>query len=255
MKKEEILSNLEFDITDIVLLDSVTSTNDYLKKLALNGAKDGTIVIAKSQTKGKGTKGRTFISKEGGLYLSILLKPDFRAFDATLITPLTAVAVSETIAQISGNTPQIKWVNDVYLEDKKVAGILCESSIDSAGKTAYLIVGIGVNLIKPKGGFDDEICDIATAVFEEENTEIFSQFVSALINNFYNFYAQIDNKTFLEKYRRQNFVLGKEVLVLNNNQTLTAKAVWIDDNCRLVVELPDKSLKTLSSGEVILKND
>ena len=68
MKREEILSNLEFDISDIVLLDSVTSTNDYLKKLALNGAKDSMIVIAKSQTKGKGTKGRSFISKDGGLY-------------------------------------------------------------------------------------------------------------------------------------------------------------------------------------------
>ena len=253
MKSEEILKKIKTQGVDIICLESVDSTNEYLKALAKSGAKAKTVVISDSQTHGKGTKNRSFVSRRGGVYLSILLKPEFNGFDATLITPMTAVAVSDAVNNISGKSTQIKWVNDLYLGGKKVCGILCEAGFESDAHTPFIVVGIGVNLFKPKGDFDTEIKEIATAVFEEENPKIKEDFIANLIDTFFEYYDKIDQKTFLQKYKNANLVLGKEIEFLENLRLKTAKAVEIDDDCRLVVELPDKTLKTLSSGDVKIK--
>ncbi|MBR6565138.1 MAG: biotin--[Clostridia bacterium] len=241
MKKEDI---------KIITLSSVTSTNDYLKNLAKDNETYNIVVIAEEQTNGKGTRGRSFISQKGGIYLSILLRTDLQGFDATAITPLTAVAVSDAIEQISGKKSQIKWVNDIYLDNKKVCGILCESVISSDGKTNYIIVGIGVNLFKPTANFDDSIKDIATYVFEEQNQNIREEFISLLLENFFKYYNALPKKSFFQKYRERNLVIGKKVFI--NSQT-QATALDIDNDCRLIVELPDKTKKALSSGDVTVK--
>ena len=254
MTKENIFKRLKTSDIDLILLESVDSTNEYLKALARSSApKDKTVVIAETQTNGKGTKNRSFISKKGGIYLSILIKPSLSGFDATAVTPMTAVAVSDAIEHISGKTTQIKWVNDVYLSDKKVCGILCESVIDACGKMPYIIVGIGVNLFKPEGDFPTEIKPIATSIFEDENTQIKENFIATLIDLFFNYYDKIGDKTFLEKYREKNLVLGKKINILTAQTPQKATALEIDDNCCLVVELPDKSKKILSSGEVTIR--
>ena len=234
---------------DIIRLESVDSTNNYLKELAKNGALKNTFVIAKSQSKGKGTKGRSFVSKEGGVYMSILLRPNLTGFDITLLTSMTAVAVSETIDKISGKKTQIKWVNDIYLDNKKVCGILCELGYDKESKP-FVIVGIGVNLFKPKNDFPLEIKDIATCVFEEENNEIKEQFEKLLVENFFCYFDSLREKTFLPYYRQKNLVLGKKIKVISSSHTLEAMALDIDDSCRLLVEYPDKTQQLLSSGEV-----
>lgn len=250
MKKENILKKLKNKNIDIILLDLVDSTNDYLKQLAKQGVQENTVVIANSQTQGKGTRQRKFFSKPGGVYLSILLKPCLMGFDATLITSMTAVAVSDAIEQISGKKPQIKWVNDIYLDKKKVCGILCESVISSDGKTNYIIVGIGVNLFKPTSDFDDSIKDIATYVFEEQNQNIREEFISLLLENFFKYYNTLPKKSFFNKYRECNLVIGKKVLI---DSVTEALALDIDDDCRLIVELPDKTKKALHSGDVTVK--
>ncbi len=253
MKKENILKKLKNKNIDIILLDLVDSTNDYLKQLAKQGVQENTVVIANSQTQGKGTRQRKFFSKPGGVYLSILLKPCLMGFDATLITSMTAVAVSDSINQISGKSSKIKWVNDVYLENKKVSGILCESVFDPETQEQNIIVGIGVNLFMPDGGFESEIKDIATCVLQDYNSEIMEDFISLILNNFYEYYNDIKSKTHLEKYRERSLVLGKEITVFQNNVTSTATALEIDDNCRLVVEFSDETRKVLSSGDVTIK--
>ncbi len=236
----------------IINLETVTSTNDYLKQLAKDGAEEKTVVIAKSQTAGKGTKNRSFISRNGGVYLSILIKPELSGFDATFVTSATAVAVSDAIDQISGRKTQIKWVNDVYLDNKKVSGILCESVVQK-GEISFIIVGIGVNLVRPEGDFDSDIKDIATCVFEEENAQKREEFINTLIVNFFYYFENLKEKTFLPKYRERNLVLGKEIMVISPNCEKSARALEIDDNCRLLVEYPDKSREYLSSGEVSVK--
>lgn len=237
---------------NIIKLDTVTSTNDYLKQLAKDGALPNTVVIADAQTVGRGTKNRSFISEKGGVYMSILVKPELSGFDATLVTSATAVAVSDAIAQISGKEPQIKWVNDVYLDNKKVCGILCESVIIK-GVMSIIIVGIGVNLFRPKNDFTNEIKDIAISVFEEENSELKEKFINLLIEKFFDYFENLKEKTFLPKYRERNLVLGREVSVIAGTGTTSAKAISIDDCCRLLVEFPDKTKMTLSSGEVTIK--
>ena len=212
---------------EIINLESVSSTNDYLKQLAKGGAKENTVVIANNQTNGKGTKGRSFVSQNGGVYLSVLVKPKLQGFDATLITSATAVAVSDAINEISGKDAQIKWVNDVYLDNKKVSGILCESVIIN-GEIAFIIVGIGVNLFKPENDFPPEIKDIATYVLELENPEIKEKFIEILINNFFKYFEDLENKSFLQKYRDKNLVTGREITVISSTGERKGRALLID---------------------------
>ncbi|MBE6787823.1 MAG: biotin--[acetyl-CoA-carboxylase] ligase [Ruminococcaceae bacterium] len=237
---------------EIIRLESVDSTNDYLKQLVKDTALNNTVVIANNQTKGKGTKGRSFISLEGGLYMSILVHPKTTDFDATMLTSMTAVAVSETIDQISGEKTKIKWVNDIYLNEKKVCGILCEMGYDSLNKP-FVVVGIGVNLFKPKNDFPPEIKDIATYVFSKENKDIKSEFEKVLLKKFFLLSEQLNQKTFLPVYRQKNLVLGKQINVIASSSTRQAVALDIDECCRLLVEYPDKSQEYLSSGEVQIK--
>ncbi len=234
---------------EILKLDSVSSTNEYLKELVKSGKCEPIIVIADKQTNGKGTGNRSFISDKGGIYLSILLKP----FDASLITPMTAVAVSEAIEQISNINTQIKWVNDVYINSKKVCGILCEAVYDKVIEKPYIIVGIGVNLFMPQNGFNSQIKDIATSIYDYENIEIKQRFIDTLIEKFFDYLDNIDQKNFLEKYKNKNFLIGKRVTVLHNNIKIDGTAISIDDNCHLRVKFDDNTEKLFSSGEVSLK--
>ncbi len=239
------------NITDfkIIKLDTVDSTNNYLKTIVKKGECSPTIVISDCQTAGKGTRNRTFISKKGGLYLSILLPP----CDTRFITPMTAVAVSDSVEQMSGRTTEIKWVNDIYLNGKKLSGILCEAVFSENVEKPYVIVGIGVNLFLPKDNFSTEIKDIAISLYDTENDDIKEKFFNTLITNFLQYYDTLGNKTFLEKYRNKNFVLGKTVTVVFENKKTDAVAVSIDDECRLVVRFDDGSQKALNSGDVLLK--
>ena len=149
---------------DIIEKDSVTSTNTELIEMAKNGAKEGTVLIASEQTAGKGRTGKSFYSPEGsGVYLSILLRPDFKPEDALFLTTIAAVATAKAIESVSDKEAKIKWVNDVYLDNKKVCGILTESALSSdMEKLDYAVVGIGINLCPPEGGFPDDIKNIAS---------------------------------------------------------------------------------------------
>ncbi len=236
----------------IIRLDNVDSTNNYLKELAKNGCNENTVVIAKSQSNGKGTKGRSFVSDEGGVYMSILISPKKSDFDATLVTSMTAVAVCKTIEQISKRNVDIKWVNDLYIDNKKVCGILCESVVIGSS-IPFVIVGIGINLVRPKNFFPKEIADIATYIFEKEDPCVREKFETRLLENFSEYYKNIESKTFLPFYRQKNMVLGKEVTVISGTETQNAKALEIDDSCRLLVEFSDKTKKYISSAEVQIK--
>lgn len=146
----------------------VTSTNTLLKVQAEQGAPEGTVLIAESQTAGKGRLGRHFTSPPGtGIYFSLLLRPRCTAEKSLFITTTAAVAVCEAIEQVTGLNPQIKWVNDVYLNEKKVCGILTEASVDfENGGLNWAVLGIGINIAVPEEGFPEEIRSIAGAIFD-----------------------------------------------------------------------------------------
>ncbi len=249
---ENVMKHLKTENLDISILPSVTSTNKILKKLAASGENEGKIIIALSQTDGHGRYGRKFYSDFGGLYMSILLKPDLKAVDITLLTSAVAVAVSNAIDEISGKTTTIKWVNDVLLENKKVCGILCEGGF--CADEGFVIVGIGINTCPTESGFADEIKDIAATVFDSYSVENIAKLSAKVIDNLFYEYGRLNDKSFLDSYRRKSAILNKNVNIISNGKAIgSATALEIDDNCRLVVEMQNGDKKILLSDEISIK--
>ena len=148
--------------------ESLDSTNNYLKKLAAEGAAEGTVVIADEQTAGRGRMGRSFASVAGcGIYMSMLLRPaDCTPDCAQSLTAVCAVAVCRAIEKVCGRAPGIKWINDLYLRGKKICGILCESSVKN-GKVDYAVLGIGLNVTTRIEDFPEELRETAGSLLTQ----------------------------------------------------------------------------------------
>ncbi len=243
------------DDLQIEVLESVSSTNDYLKELAAKGAKDKTIIVSSHQTKGKGRLGRSFYSPENtGVYFSILLRPKFSLSECLLLTTSAAVAVAQAVEEITGKRALIKWVNDVYIGDKKICGILTEASADvESGGLSFAVVGIGLNIFEPKGGFPEEIKNIAGAIFERDETASRARLVASILDKFLEFYKHLPKRTFLPDYIDRSFLLGKRVRVISGDKESVGTALEIDSDCRLLVRLERGEERWLSSGEVSVK--
>lgn len=255
LSSEVILSGLKNkDDYCIEIFDEIPSTNTYLKEVAKKGFQKNTIVIAKSQTEGKGRLNRKFFSPQNtGIYMSVLSKPSLSASQSVLITAAAGVAVSEAIETVCNKTPKIKWVNDLILDNKKICGILCEGGLNcKSGMFDYTVLGIGINLYKPENNFDVEIKDIAGFVAENETAGLKNRLIAEIINRYFYYTNNLENKEFLEKYKTLSCVLGKEITVMKQNP-IKALALDIDDTCRLKVKYPDGKTEYLSSGEISIK--
>ncbi len=236
---------------NILQFDTLPSTNDTAKDLGLEGAKENTIVIAGAQTAGRGRMGRQFFSPDNsGIYMSILLRPRFSAEDSRLLTPAAAVAVAEAIDSVCKTDCKIKWVNDIYLSDKKVCGILTENTFEKG--SFFSVVGIGINVFKPTGGFPDEIRDIADFILESGTKEIRSRLIAEVIDRFNYYYNLLPDTAFLRLYREKSNLIGKEITYIKNGEEITATVLDIDDNAALIVDLGDKT-DSLFTGEVSVK--
>lgn len=237
----------------IHLYDRLESSNQTAKRLALSGAPHGTLVLTNQQSAGRGRMGRKFESPAGqGIYLSLLLRADIPAADAQTVTLSAAVAVCRAVKALCGLELSIKWVNDLYYHGKKVCGILTEGALDlETGGLQYAIVGIGVNCFPPEGGFPEDLPE-AGSVFAErpQGIEGRSQLAGAILNHFFEFYPNLAQRPFFEDYRKRSLVLGKEITVLEGNQTRAALALDLDQDFSLRVREADGTERTLSSGEV-----
>ena len=236
-------------------INTCTSTNIALKDLAVNGTAEGSVVIADRQTAGRGRFARKFYSPEDtGIYMSLLLRPGFSGFDSTLLTPAAAAATAKAVEIISGKKTMIKWVNDVLIDRKKISGILVEGAFKpGSNEIDYIIVGIGVNAFPPSAGFDSSIKDIAGAVFEKYDPYLKIKLITEIIKDFMIFYKEIDRRSFLDFYRKHSIVIGKSITVIKNDRKIPARALDLDDNCRLLVEYENHTQELLSSGEVSIK--
>lgn len=234
---------------------SVTSTNTIAKEMAANGAVSGTVIIANEQTEGRGRMGRTFYSPESsGIYFSIILRPNLNLEDSLMITTAAAVAVAQAIETVSGKSAQIKWVNDIFVDGKKVCGILTEASLNfENGCLEYAVVGIGIN-IETKD-FPDAIKPVAGSLFQEkpEDVPVTSILLANVLNNVASCMDSLTDKKYLEEYRNRSFLLGKQVLVLKGSETFSARALDIDEKARLVVEYENQKTEALNSGEVSIR--
>lgn len=243
----------DFSIEVHKILDS---TNEEIKRRVLDGAAHGLIILAEQQTKGKGRLGRNFYSPAGtGIYMSILIKPELEGSDAVLITTATSVAVCRGIRKVLGLEPQIKWVNDIYLRDKKICGILTEAISDfEMGRIDSVIVGIGINY--STDDFPEELKERAGSLGAENHVPR-NELVAAVLNEFWDIYNDITGRKFMEEYRRRSNVIGKEVRFLEKNVWREARALDIDEDGGLLVEYAGSEgetvKRTLHTGEITLR--
>ncbi len=229
--------------------DSIDSTNSEAKRHTIHSGCDFALFVADHQTNGRGRLGRTFYSpSDTGLYMSLLFKNTADTENILKLTTATAVCVCESLEKLCGVCVKIKWVNDIYLQNKKVCGILCEaitdkdhSSIDS------IVVGIGINLCTKD--FPSDIKDIATSL----NTTIDKNALCADITNRLIYAVKnISSVSFIKEYKERSLVLGKEIFYTQDGVTKSATALDIDSLGALIIKTDDGT-KTLSSGEISVR--
>jgi BirA family biotin operon repressor/biotin-[acetyl-CoA-carboxylase] ligase len=240
---------------DIRVLREAESTNTLMKALALDGAPEGTVLIAEKQSGGRGRLGRSFFSPPGGLYMSLLIKPQLKPQELLFVTPAAAVSAAQSVEKLIGAPAEIKWVNDVFRAGRKLCGILCESVFSSSGALAGLVVGIGANMLVDEAALPPELRGIAGCVFTKDNLPEYprEEFAAAFVSSFLTLIKKLPETDFLEEYRRRSCVIGKEVEVFASGKTRPAIALAIDNNCRLLVRYDDGSKEYLSSGDISIR--
>ena len=237
----------------ITVLGETDSTNRQILRMAEEGAEEGTIVIAESQTEGRGRLGRQFVSPPGtGIYMSFLLRPKSSAAQAVRITTAAAVAVCDAIEKLVRDKTEIKWVNDIFIEGKKVCGILTEAAFRlEEGTLDYAVLGVGFNAYTPEGGFPPEIASIAGSVYEARREDGRNALAAAFLNGLRG--ALAEPQEALGDYRRRCLVLGKDILVQSPQGSRPARALDLDEQCGLMVQYPDGSREVLRSGEISVR--
>ena len=245
MRKINTFGNLK-----IYKFDTIDSTNSQCKRLALKGERNA-LVIANAQSKGRGRLQRSFYSpKDSGIYMSLLLSPNMSAEDSVSITTAAAVAVSNAIDKVTNKKSLIKWVNDIYLENKKVCGILCEAGFKPQQKTLdYIILGIGINLYTKN--FPDDIKDKAGSLFEE-TVDIKEALIKNIVSEFFSLYEGLPQKDYMSIYREKSMLTGKEVSFVKDGTKHIGTVEGINDNAEIIIKTKMDTV-TLFAGEVSLQ--
>ena len=235
----------------IIEAKTTPSTNDLAKEYARKGEKEGTVIVAEYQTKGKGRLGRSFFSPSGaGIYMSVILRPETDENTGLLITSFASVAVCRAIEKVCGAEPKIKWVNDVYLGGKKVCGILTESLI-CEGKAEYIILGIGINVNGVD--FPEELREIATSIEKEtQKKQNKKALLKAVLKELDDLYKNYQTGEFLKESKNRSCILGKEIFVIRGGESYMAKAIDLNSLGGLIIE-KDGKREVLNSGEVSIR--
>lgn len=240
---------------NIIVLDEVDSTNNYAKNLASKGAAHGTTVAADTQTSGKGRLGRKFVSPSGkGIYFSTIIRPEFGIETASMITSAAAVAAARAVEELSDADVKIKWVNDLYINGKKICGILTEASLGLEMKRLdYAVIGIGINIRRSEKSFGKELSDVATSI-ESETKKIIDRNIlcAAVLNRLEGILGCIENRGFIEEYRRREMLTGNMITANIGGEACHGKALGIDDNANLIIEFSDGTIRHIGSGEANL---
>ena len=246
---------LELAQLDLRVFDEIDSTNLEAKRLAMTGL-SRCAVIADRQTAGRGRLGRSFYSPPGcGIYTSLLLRPrPDQLADVTLLTTAAGVAVCRALQKAAGVQAEIKWVNDLYLNGKKICGILTEGVTDfESGMIESIVIGYGVNF-RDDAHLPEELRPIVGSVFgAEPPTVTRSALAAAMLVELLPLAEDLSSRSFLPEYRRRSMLLGREIVFSRAGGRFAAVAEGIDDNGGLVVRLPDGSRETLRSGEVSVR--
>ncbi|MBT5028486.1 MAG: biotin--[acetyl-CoA-carboxylase] ligase [Nitrospina sp.] len=236
----------------IRFLPQIDSTNEEIRRGFSEGFPEGTVIIADCQTQGRGRQGRSWHSEaKAGLYISTLLKPQLPPDRLSCITLMAGVATASAIQQQTSAPIRLKWPNDILLNGKKLAGILCECLVEP-DTTPAIIVGIGINL--NHSHFPEEIRDIATSLKVEtgkiiSHTDLARQLLQNM-NSEYEDFLQGKLTSLMQKWTQQSDLFGKTITVYHKDRSLTGQAIGLDLHGKLILQTPDGIQEHLDSGEV-----
>lgn len=240
---------------ELVIMDETDSTNEVLKR-NWNSYSDGTLLIARRQTSGKGRMGRVWESgEETGIWMSFMMKPQINPCNISSLTLVAAMACHEAVRQAVGIDTQIKWPNDIVFNGKKLAGILTEASFEN-NRVNYVIVGIGINVSVKQ--FPKELSDKATSFVIEGMENVDRNLLVADIGNcfekYFNIYINKENMSDLKSEYEHNMVnLGKEVVVINSDAKFEGVARGINDSGELLIQDESGRIICVRSGEVSVR--
>ena len=244
---------------DLLVFGSLDSTNNEAKRRADLGLKDRSCLISDEQTGGKGRLGRSFVSRKGlGLYMSLFLRPAALASELSFVTSLAAVAVNRSLSKVAGVSGNIKWPNDIVLNNKELCGILTELSVEGeSGGVQYLVCGIGINISYQDSDFPQEIREISTSLAMEGADAARAKLAAHILDEFSKFYSGgrfiTDFDELRKEYARECITLGREVKVTGSFGSNIGRAVGLDDDFGLIVELKNGEQITVRSGEVSVR--
>jgi len=239
---------------ELHLSPRIESTNTLAMQMASRGALEGTVVIAESQTGGKGRLGRTWISPPGNLYLSVILRPDIPLHKAPCITLMGAVSVAVAIRTACGVEAGIKWPNDILVAGKKVCGLLTEMSAEQ-DRIRHIVLGIGVDVNMDPGELPSEVRALATTLKAEtgqmvDRAALLRQVLRDL-DHWYHVFLKQDAEV-LDEWKKLNMTIGNRITVSGAGETLEGLAQGIDLEGRLVVKLGDQSVRHVAAGDVTI---
>ncbi len=231
----------------------VSSTNGLIKERYQE--EEGLVIVANTQEFGRGRLNRSFFSpKDTGVYFSVLLKPNLENNKMNFITSMAGIAVCRAVHNLLETDPKIKWVNDIYLNHRKVCGILTQGTFSlENNKVEHIILGIGINVYEPNGGFSDDLKEIAGSLKTQKQGGLRNQLIAEVLNEFFDLYEELNFEQIAKEYKILSNVLGKEIDVIDNGLIQRAEAVDIDENCGLVAQFENGEIRTLSSGEISVR--
>lgn len=246
-KKIKEKLNSKFSGAEVFVFDTIDSTNLFAKREFATAKEHPLIVVANSQTAGRGRMGRNFYSpKDTGIYMSIAINTK-QVSNILSVTAKTAVGVCRALEGLN-LSPKIKWVNDIYINNKKVCGILAEGIVDNENSIIDgIVIGIGINV--STASFPQEIEDIATSLGTNEDRNVI---ISSIVNNVLGVILD-DTGDFISEYKEKSLVIGKEITCFSATDSFSATAVDVDSNGSLIVKLEDGTFKTISTGEVSIR--
>ena len=253
-KTLDFSKNINIDLVKrVIVFDELSSTNNKAKELAHDGKAEGTVVIAQMQKRGRGRFERVWESPDGGLYLSIILKPDVSPDKTTLLPLIAALAVSSTIRNFDLPST-IKWPNDVQVNKKKVAGILLESDAHK-NQLRYVILGVGVNLNIDVNLFSRELKNVTTSLSQELHTVVdYHKFLENLLLTLDTYYSMFLNHEFdriISEWKVQSDTLNKRVRIATSSDDVIGKAYDVDQSGFLLVITDSGEHKKIMSGDCI----
>ena len=240
---------------NLIVLDSVDSTNDYLKKLGNEGCENGTVVAAREQTRGKGRLGRTWQSKkDDGIAFSVLLRPNVAPSEVSAITPLAGLAVCKAIREYTKLDCVIKWPNDIIVGRKKLVGILTEMSAEFDA-VEYVITGIGINV--DHTSFPEEIAFKATSLLLETGRHVDkNEFLACVVEHIENEFVKNNlelTPTALSEYTDLCATVGRSVTFQRGTRRISGMAVGVSEHGELKVMMSDGTICLVNSGEVTVQ--